>query len=526
MGSVTGDDEVSTARGRFDDDVQEEWQAWQGELTSKRHMLDAGEVEESAYFVAVEEDANRLEEAAKELHKRLLVSCKVIDKYKSKYKHQKYKTREVEAELERYKRMREVGNYASDDHLHSRLSTHSQGLVDPRVGMESKSFRDEIDRLEKELQEKNDTIECLRSLTAGAPGSIPPVAVDDRATTRELKDRIKLLEGQLKVERKNSERLSSLILHRDVDPFHKTHVRSHSAPHEAKEKRGALTRTEDDSFLLGSTPTSPLRQGLGRGRVVYVGNEASSLSAATGAGASRLYIEGGPQAHETALRGVAVPRRFDRAIERRRETDYWVPEDVFRFTAEFRNKHFPRSSLELFYQYMIRCNTVWRCVHSRSVSTLEKRHRDEVADLKRQARRTVHRIEEISASINLRDLQREIVRYGKSVNGYVGVTSYVKRLRTAVSGMEELAARLAAVELENDRLRHLTDPDAQQETMLRRFQTVLRELHHAVSAKCDDYQSLIDANSPALSVTTNAVVNSILSSFQHFTKNLASLMQD
>ena len=505
---------------------------------------------ENEYLEALEEDCTRLEGAAKELHKQLSAALKVIKKFETKYRHQKKLTQLAEADLAAARRQaRDVANLSTEQSTDAAAVAAGlygrHALVSTQPALPTcaeRILKADLARLEDTVREQEATIAHLHTLipAPASPTMVVTATHDERSSIAHLKRRVRDLEEDLRIEMQNTNRFSELFQHECCDPFSieskpRTEVpsggptRSRSVPYE----KGVHNDSTNDhtSFLTDLTPRQKKEE-----RFVYLARNIMKVpeeSASISGSGSRLFLQDSPREGRNPDRrggvghmsggGVVAQRTFDRPIVRSREADYWIPEAVFRYTTEFRNTHFPRADTALFYEYLYRCNVVWRCAHKRAVGVLQKKHSEEVASLKRRAQKRSRRIDEISRAIDLGDLEREIERLEGLPKGAARTSK--ERLVVAVSQVQNLASGFAALEFENDRLRKLTDPDAQREGLVRRFQKLLSSLDTAISAKCHDFQTLIDAKHSHLSLSTNAAMGSIMSSVTQFSQNLLASME-
>eukprot|EP00754_Rhynchopus_humris_P002401 Rhum_TRINITY_DN1132_c0_g1::Rhum_TRINITY_DN1132_c0_g1_i1::g.3477::m.3477 len=144
--------------------LQEDWQAWQGDVSKKRDLLSSGSVDRDSYFAALEEDHRRLVSAAQELHKRLVVFSALSDQHKAKAAARGRTVNALRADL----RAAAAQADAREERL-THLEAENRRLSE-QVTQEVEAERRRADTLEREVRE-------LRLLAASPAAATTAAAV-------------------------------------------------------------------------------------------------------------------------------------------------------------------------------------------------------------------------------------------------------------------------------------------------------------------------------------------------------------
>eukprot|EP00756_Hemistasia_phaeocysticola_P034475 Hpha_TRINITY_DN16523_c2_g5::TRINITY_DN16523_c2_g5_i1::g.136992::m.136992 len=140
----------------------------------------------------------------------------------------------------------------------------------------------------------------------------------------------------------------------------------------------------------------------------------------------------------------------------RRESEYWIPLDVFRLASAFRQRHLPASSEQHLRELLVECNKVWKAKALRSTEIAERRVRKEAADRRSKAKAAaVVAVPGHLAGVQqeLAALRRELARHKGKETAYVSARQHARALDTAVTLIESLLRRAAELDAESSRLR-------------------------------------------------------------------------
>eukprot|EP01064_Diplonema_japonicum_P013839 TRINITY_DN21382_c0_g1_i1.p1 TRINITY_DN21382_c0_g1~~TRINITY_DN21382_c0_g1_i1.p1 ORF type:complete len:478 (+),score=110.42 TRINITY_DN21382_c0_g1_i1:90-1523(+) len=440
------------------------WEAWRHDMQVKQDELEVGEYQQSQYFCALEEDAIRLEHAAKELHCRLQLANEAIKKYQKKNRAQKQVIAQLreelasgETELKSLRKLNEVRVSSLED-VQNRYRSSIEGNE-----TEKNRLIDKVAEKDLKLQEAEHEMEELRRTITQHDDTKRYDTGKDRKI-QDLLHEVRSLEQKLATSTQSIDRLQVL---------HNTY--------EIKEKSLYIPCIENKGPMGGRTLT--------------IAPDARAV-------------------------------RADRPIIRKHEADYWIPQKIFDFTCEFKKTCFPKASVDMFYEYLVQCSKIWRCQHAESVRQMERKHELEIESLRAKAGIRNRRLSEISAMVNLKDLKRQVMEANKAKHsGYVGREKFVKSLKVALGCAEDLAAQLTAAEEEILSLKTAVAHVAPQVTseLTCTFQSRSEHLRLEITTRCDEFQKLVADHHPHVAFITTDFLASITSAVAAFARDVPLL---
>ena len=535
----------------------------------KKDLLSSGSVDRDSYFAALEEDHRRLMSSAQELHKRLVIFTALSDQHKAKAA---ARGRTVDA-LRAEQRAAAAQADAREERL-AHLEAENRRLAE-QVTQEVEAERRRADSLEREVRELRllaaapaaaATAAAVTAAQARADAPLPIVAAAGGGAassasscgggvgaggsepalfpsalergTRGMRARLREVETQLAAETARARRLSALVGEaatsverrgRGQQQQHPTHAyqRATSASrrggmpvHRARSHSASRGGGGSGERHLNSTADGGASRSLdSRGGAVVV--------AGAGAVEGKMYIpRTGDLEAWVGEDGGGAAQRYDRPIRSQRETDYWVPPEIFRYCGEFASRVCRGVTEEQFYPFMIRCNVIWHKEQAQALDALRTQHRAEMRRVKGEARKAAKRMTQIEASIDLASLKAEVARVSRfkyhSHEHYVDVPTYKKFLLHALTAAQTLVGRAAAAEGEAHSLRLTHDSTAQRDHVCGRAAAVLAEVVEDLDARTDDFKSVIDKNYPALAPVVGDWCVDILSPLKVLCSDLVS----